>query len=240
MKLLKKIFGKKTTEDFEQKRSVPRAKPSNASVTIPSLSKNIPVRNISVTGIAVDVIPEIAQLTLNLQLSSQLKILEKTFHVELKVLRKSEYIVALTFIKPSPEMIQEISRVFLSEFNAQTIQYISQEKLQPVEDGKAHWYYGGENYQLFFVEKSGVVNSFFIQILSDTIEKKLNQKLSYGRVWSDGPLNHDEGPKYKGSELIEQQKALPTSVMKNAASFVSHIPKLPKRLSDQIIEELKS
>jgi hypothetical protein len=240
MKFLKKLFNKNTNPEFTQKREVPRAKPSNVNVTIPSLAKNIPVRNISVTGIAIDVIPEITQLTANLQISAQLNILEKTFIVDLKVLRRSDYIVAFAFLRPNPEMIQEISRVFLTEFNAQTIQYISQEKLQPVPDGKAHWYYGGENYQLFFVENSGEVIRFFIQILSDTIEKKPNQKLNYGRIWSDGPLNHDEGPKYKGSELIEQQKALPASVMKNAASFVSHIPKLPKRLSDQIIEELKN
>jgi hypothetical protein len=197
------------------------------------------VRNISVTGIAIDVDPVLTQLTINLQLTAELKILDKTFLIELKVLRKNEYIVAFTFIRPTDEIVKEISRVFLTEFNAQTIQYISSEKLQPVENGRPHWYYGGENYQLFFVENTDVVMSFVIQIMSDIIEKKIDKNLSFGRIWSDGPITHDEGIKYKGSELIEQQKSLPASVIKNAASFVSHIPKLPKKISDQIIEELK-
>lgn len=240
MSFLKKIFGGDKKSQPQNQRSVPRAQPNNrVSVTFPSLGQQIAVRNISVSGIAIDINPDLMQLTPNLQLSAQLKIIDKDFNIEVKVLRKSEYIIALAFLKPPPELIQEISRVFLLEFNAQNIQYIGPDKLQAEAGGTPHWFYGGENYELFYVVQGGEVKSFYLKILSDTIEKKPGKDLSFGRIWSDGPVNHDEIPKYKGSDLIELQRALPPAVIKNAASFVTHIPKLPKAHAQQIISELK-
>jgi len=240
MNFLKKIFAANQNKSLKEKRATARAE-SNTKVTIsfPSLGQKISVRNISVTGVAIDTIADLSQLGLDLQLSAQLKILEKPFNIEVKVVRRTDFIIALNFLKPPAELIQEISRVFLLEFNAQTIQYIGAEKLQAVADGTPHWYYGGENYELYYIEKNDQILSFHLKILSDTIDKKFGKNISFGRIWSDNKADQDEAPKYKGSELIELQKALPPSVIKNAASFVQHIPKISKDHADQIIAELK-
>ena len=217
MNLIKKLFFKKN-KTHAASRLQPRAE---------------------VSGVAIAVSPDLVQLTPGLNIAAKLDILDKSFNVDLKISRKTESIIAFNFIAPDAEIIAELSRIFLLEFNAQTINYIGPEKLQAVAEGTPHWYYGGENYELYYVEHAGVVKQFQIKILSDTIEKKLNQKIKYGRLWNETIDEINDVPKYKGSDLIEPQKTLPASVIKNAASFVSHISKIPKVHQEQIINELK-
>jgi hypothetical protein len=237
---LKKILKKETPE--KTLKAAARAQSmQKVSIKFPTLAVHTPARNISVTGVAVDIAPELNPLNLGLKIAVVMQVLDKTFHLDLKVVRKNEFIIAFSFLNPLPELIHEISRVFMLEFNAKNIQYIDATKLKPDPRGRPHWFYGGENYELYYIEDNDVIKLFHLKILSDVIEKKFEGPIVFGRIWSEGPLEQESDlPKYKGPDLIEPQKNLPPEVLKNATNFLSHVAKLPSNHHEQILEYLKT
>jgi hypothetical protein len=122
-----------------------------------------------------------------------------------------------------PGLSLAIHEFFRVELAATALAEVPTQMLQPDKEGDVRWFRGGENCELYIVERKGRFVSFTVTFYGHTIEGGEGRPLRYGEVQED---ELPEKPAYKGSPIVQSTRDIPAEIVSGACRFIENIENL--------------
>jgi hypothetical protein len=196
------------------------------------------VVNVSTTGMAVDLKNTSHDFTSGDLLKARITIKDKMLDVSVKIVFVGPELMGVQVQGPPPDYISQVINYFKTELSAIKSNPISKDHLKPDTDGEPHWYYGGDNFELYFVVNDDKVCKFKLVVWGDIIEMNKDGQIFVGHSWDQTATR--EFRMFKESVLVGQAATnrIPKETLEHCRRFVHSIPNLKVNFRDQIISGL--
>ncbi|MEK6706466.1 MAG: hypothetical protein AABZ06_11835 [Bdellovibrionota bacterium] len=189
------------------------------------------VSNLSVSGVALTKEYLKRVPAAGAEISGELLIGEDVNKAVLRVVHSAGGIVGCMFIEPTPSLVTSIQLYLYLELDAVEVKKVPDDILKPVAEGNPHWYCGGNNCELYFVENEGELLWFNISFLGNYIEGGNDMPVRFGYEVLDD--NAKAG-------RIRWDNTLAESLSDLAVRFLNSIKDLESDYKTLVKEKLKT
>lgn len=207
----------------------------NTKVVVNHTKKNkeLAVDNLSLKGMGLLLVQDGNELEKKIDYkNSLLHIQDKVFALDFKIVHQNrDRIFGCEFIHIEETYYPFWDRFFHHELRALSITYITADKLHITVDGTPHWFYGGEDYELFIVEKQKRITLFRLKLFDHYLEYELETGLRYAKIF-EGKSPGDI--KYKPSTLLMMENIISDEIKILGLKFIYNIKELPSVYRKQI------
>jgi len=233
MGILDKLFGDEESQetddkDAELKKLIPRSERVRLlplhkiefNQKSPNVANGIQLSNLSISGAGFIRNSAASWPAHGSVLCGSLNVDGKTVPVALKIVHNSPAIVGCAFEGETTELERTIDQFFKVELAAIKMEVLQTKPVKGIASGKAFWFRGPHNCELYFVEDPSGVVLFHLSVFGNYIESGESGVLSFGTVVSDGDAS-EMAP--LSSNNIKKQTSVPNETLEAAMKFIENV-----------------
>ena len=189
------------------------------------------IENISFTGIALQASPEIKLPGIGEILSGTIAIKDKPFEVAFNLVRVKDSIAGGRFIERYQELRNFLKSHYGPELAAMSLKKVEKLDLKPQPDGDPHWFFDGNDSELYYVMNKGRLVRFRLSFLNRYLEGKQGEKPRFGKYDAGvaGAVRHP------GTRTIKNSEKIPQKEIEFLLRYVHHIQKLDEQVKHSIL-----
>ena len=211
-----------------------------------SVARELPVTNLSVSGLALDLSgialnepPLLGLDQVGAKRKGQLKLKNEQIAVEIEVVRVTSNFVGVRFIESLGNLRNRINRYFETELLAIEMKRVDPKFLRAdTSEGEPHWYRSSDGAELFLITQENDLKRFTLSFLGFYFEGQEGEPLRFGTIDREFEI---DSKRFVEDDSIRFESIIPFEAKGSALRLIEGIeelePQLVKTLNQWIENE---